>query len=585
MPTDASPPWNVPPAGPGAGSSAPLPSGIGGAPLVAMPAWETPATLPGATQPGATQSGAAAPPAAPVFPARIAARQVAVPAIPLALTPFEAAARTRAEGPSLRRGRPKRDPFRGRRKFWVSLGTSTLFHCLLVIIAGLIAAGGRVPQRPPMLYASLSRPKPTPIEMPNVLRSTMPQAPRAPIVVETPNQTASRIVSEATGRVGETRTDDVRNMPTYSPGNFGVGELLTDVGGSPYGMLDGRDGPLKAQLLEDTTPEGEQAVYRGLKWLAAHQRDDGGWHFDHRQTGCKYCANPGTHGSMTAATGLALLPFLGAGHTHKKGEFQETVRKGLDFLKGRVKLTPLGGDLQDGVNLYSQAIATLALCEAYAMTEDRDLFVPCYEAVRFIVNSQHKPGGGWRYFPGQVGDTTVTGWMLMALKSAQLAYIPVPPDVWPNARHFLDLVQDDGGAAYGYQSPEKNRTTMTAIGLLCRMYTGWPRSHEALGRGVRSVGRKGPSKTDLYFDYYATQTMRHYGGTEWHSWNGAMREFLITTQEERGHMSGSWYFADQHGDQGGRVYNTAMAVLILEVYYRYLPIYGFRAVGEDFRGK
>jgi hypothetical protein len=465
------------------------------------------------------------------------------------------------------------------------LASSTLVHCAIVIVAGLIVASG--PQtRPPMLYASLSTAKPKPLETLNAVRAVMPQAPRAPIQVEKPDQTASKIVSEATGRIGERRRDDVPKMLTYSPGNYGTGELLTDVGGSPYGMLDGRDGPLKTQLLEDATPESEQAVYRGLKWLAAHQRDDGGWNFNHHITGCKYCANPGTHGSMTAATGLALLPFLGAGHTHQKaGEFQETVRKGLEFLKSRVKQTPLGGDLQDGSNLYSQGIATLALCEAYAMTRDRDLQATCVEAVRFIVNAQNKPGGGWRYYPGELGDTTVTGWMLMALKSAQLSYISVPSDVWPLAKHFLDTVQEDGGAAYGYQSPEKDRTTMTAIGLLCRMYGGWPRHQEALGRGVRAVGRKGPSKSDLYFDYYATQTLRHYGGSEWHTWNRAMRDYLVESQEVRGHMSGSWYFHDQHGDQGGRVYNTAMAVLILEVYYRHLPIYGFRAVGETFKGR
>jgi len=542
---------------------------------VAVPAISPPpATAP-------TMGQGAVPPAG-AYPQRVAARQVAVPAVSLLPNPLPAGPGGGVRPP----GRPRRDPFRGNRKFWVSLSSSTLFHCLVVIVAGLIAAGGQPPPSPPTLYASVRVEKPKPLETLNAVRSVMPQSPRAPLEVEKPDQTASRIVSEATGRFGETRRDNVPKTLTYSPGNYGVGELLTDIGGSPYGMLDGRDGPLKTQLLEDATTESEQAVYRGLKWLAAHQRDDGGWNFDHRQTGCKYCANPGTHGSMTAATGLALLPFLGAGHTHKKaGEFQETVRKGLEFLKSRVKQTPLGGDLQDGVNLYSQAIATLALCEAYAMTDDRDLQASCAEAVRFIVSSQHKPGGGWRYFPGQVGDTTVTGWMLMALKSAQLSYLSVPSDVWPAAKHFLDTVQDDGGAAYGYQGPEKDRVTMTAIGLLCRMYGGWPRSHDALARGVRTVGRKGPSKTDLYFDYYATQTLRHYGGSEWHRWNGPMRDFLVESQETRGHMSGSWYFPDQHGDQGGRVYNTAMAVLILEVYYRHLPIYGFRAVGEGFRGQ
>lgn len=394
----------------------------------------------------------------------------------------------------------------------------------------------------------------------------------------TPQQVANRIVEQRMAGRNAPQASKSPEPRSFNPSELGQNDLLTEVAGSPYGMLDGRDGELKRALLRDATEESEQAVYAGLKWLAAHQREDGSWHFNHLNGSCRYCRNPGNHGSTTAATGLALLPFLGAGHTHlKDGEFKETVRKGLHFLMGRMLATPLGGDLQDGSNLYSQGIATLALCEAYAMTRDRELYSTCADAAKFIVSSQHTEGG-WRYFPGQVGDTTVTGWMLMGLKSAQLGYVPVPPGVWTKASKFLDSVQDDDGAAYGYQSPSRDEPTMTAIGLLCRMYGGWPRSRSSLARGVRSLGKRGPSQSDMYFDYYATQVMHHYGGNEWQAWNVVMREQLVKTQDRRGHESGSWYFPDKHGDQGGRLYNTAMAIMILEVYYRYMPIYGDRAL-------
>jgi hypothetical protein len=143
-------------------------------------------------------------------------------------------------------------------------------------------------------------------------------------------------------------------------------------------------------------------------------------------------------------------------------------------------------------------------------------------------------------------------------------------------------VQDDSGATYGYQGPSRDEPTMTAIGLLCRMYGGWPRRHPSLMRGVRIISRKGPSPGDMYYNYYAAQVLRHYGGEDWIAWNEKMREQLIRTQSREGHESGSWYFADKHGDQGGRIYNTAMAILTLEVYYRYLPIYGAAALGEEF---
>ncbi len=499
--------------------------------------------------------------------------QIAVPALPLGRGP----ATTSKAAQSAKVRRPRRDPFRGRRKFFASFGTSAALHCLLVIVAGLVAMHRPHGPARTVLAASLRDPPP-PLPQRLPVAALKPQMPRATLPSTTPQELAARLVEQQTAGRRGLKAARLPKRPEFNPGELGQDELLTAVGGTPYGMLDGRDGELKRALLGDATDESERAVYAGLKWLAAHQRDDGSWHFDHLNGGCRYCTHPGTHGSTTAATGLALLPFLGAGHTHKKdGEFQETVRKGLAFLRSRTLITPLGGDLQDGVNLYSQGIASLALGEAYAMTRDRELYATCGEAMKFIVSAQDKKGGGWRYFPGQVGDTTVTGWMLMALKSAQLGYLAVPPEAWSGARRFLDSVQDDDGAAYGYQGPSRDEPTMTAIGLLCRMYDGWPRGRSSLARGVRTLAKRGPSQTDLYYDYYATQVLRHYGGHEWQAWNLAMREHLVRSQERRGHENGSWYFADKHGDQGGRLYNTAMSLLILEVYYRYLPIYGDRA--------
>jgi hypothetical protein len=173
------------------------------------------------------------------------------------------------------------------------------------------------------------------------------------------------------------------------------------------------------------------------------------------------------------------------------------------------------------------------------------------------------------------------GWQLMALKSATLAGIHVPSPAWHLAGEFLDSVQTDGGAAYGYRTPKRMPTT-SAVGLLCRMYLGWEHKREALARGVAYLERSGPSKSDMYYNYYATQVMHHYGGSPWKRWNDKLRDHLVATQAAVGHEAGSWHFADQHGDVGGRLYTTAMAVMTLEVYYRYMPLYGERAVNEAF---
>jgi len=325
------------------------------------------------------------------------------------------------------------------------------------------------------------------------------------------------------------------------------------------------------------TPKSEAAVERAILWLAAHQCQDGSWNFNHLSDACQhYCTHPGSEASTTAATGLALLPFLGAGYTHKEGEFQNVVRRGLDYLKSRGIKISYGNDLRDS-SMYGHALATIALCEAYGMTHDPDLQEAAQGALNYIGYAQDNNTGGWRYNPGEPGDTTVTGWMLMALKSGQMARLSIPSPAIFGAQRFLNSVQNQDGSKYGYQS-RKPRPTTTAVGLLSRMYTGWRRDNPGLVQGVAHLNAWGLSQDSLYYDYYATQVLFHWAGPEWDTWNRKMREHLISTQEREGHPAGSWYFESPQSAAGGRLYNTAMATMILEVYYRFMPLYGEEAV-------
>jgi hypothetical protein len=226
--------------------------------------------------------------------------------------------------------------------------------------------------------------------------------------------------------------------------------------------------------------------------------------------------------------------------------------------------------------MYAHGIATLALCEAYAMTGDQQLEPYVRKTLDFIGHAQG-PRGGWRYRPGMPGDTTVTGWQVMALKSGKLARLQVPEAILDKATRFLNSVQDGNGAFYGYQRPNKEPGP-TSVGLLLRMYLGWSRQDDRLTRGVSYLAKLGPSNSDMYFNYYATQVLHHYGGPRWENWNEELREFLIATQETTGHESGSWFFPDRHGGKAGRHYTTAISTMTLEVYYRYMPLYGEEAV-------
>ena len=166
---------------------------------------------------------------------------------------------------------------------------------------------------------------------------------------------------------------------------------------------------------------------------------------------------------------MALLPLLAVGQTHQKGEHHQAVANGLHYLLARLKQTSRGADLQDGT-MYGQGIAAIALCEAYALSGDPQLKAPAQGAIDFIVSAQHSEGG-WRYYPDQAGDTTVTGWQLLALQTARVAELQVPEATLVKAAEFLNRMEARGGGGYGYQSPG-NVPAPTAIGLLSTMYLG-----------------------------------------------------------------------------------------------------------------
>ncbi len=363
------------------------------------------------------------------------------------------------------------------------------------------------------------------------------------------------------------------------------GDLLAEIGALDINPLEGRGGATRAALVKQGggTEGSELAVTLALAWLAEHQNSDGGWSLQHDLGPCRgRCPNPGRiESTLNGATALALLPFLGAGETHRQGKYQKTVSRGIEYLVRAIQESEDGGLRDRGGQLYSHGLSAIVLSEAYAMTKDERLEAPAQQAIDYTVFAQDPIGGGWRYTPQQAGDTSAVGWQIMALKSGQMAYLDVPENTLRGATVFLDSVQQSGGTFYGYTAPGRtNRSGLTAVGLLSRMYLGWERNNPALQRGVQWFGKRGPRENDFYSNYYAMQLMFHYTGAKgrvWNKWNHALREQLLDSQETEGHMRGSWYQlggASESNSSGGRLYCTAMATMILEVYYRHMPIYG-----------
>jgi len=280
--------------------------------------------------------------------------------------------------------------------------------------------------------------------------------------------------------------------------------------------------------------------------------------------------------SSSAGTSLALLPFLGAGQTHLVGHYRESVARGLRWLIAHQKANgDLRADSAGNSGMYAQGQCAIVLCEAYFMTGDEELRDPAQRAIDFIVAAQHG-GGGWRYRPGENGDTSVFGWQLMAIQSARAANLNVPPETLTLATHYLDSVQSDDGAKYAYMRGRGPDHVMTAEALLCRMYLGWKTNDPGLERGMRYLSDDYLPKDvapNMYYWYYATQAFHHVGGSHWDRWNRQMRDILVNKQQKRGHEAGSWDPSHSHDKTGGRIYATALATCTLEVYYRHLPLF------------
>jgi hypothetical protein len=375
-----------------------------------------------------------------------------------------------------------------------------------------------------------------------------------------------------------TLVDDPFAAPPELDLSIDAFQSLSDIEAPSIGIaLSGREEGAKRALLGayGGTATTEAAVEMGLQWLAKQQ--------DVR-SGLWSLRGPYTEGggmeNQLAATAMALLAFQGAGNTHKSGKYKRNVSRGVDAL---VRMQDDEGDMfregwPQNHRLYSQAQATIVLCELYGMTEDARYRKAAQKALDYAAKSQSPTLGGWKYIPRQNSDTSVTGWFVMALQSGRMAGLDVQSPTLDLVTKYLDMATPDG-SFYSYQANEVPKLSMTAEALLCRQYLGWAHDDPRLRAGVDYLLENPISydDEDVYYWYYATQVLHHMGGKDWDQWNNVMRARVPARQITDGPEKGSWSSAsDRWGHHGGRLYTTCLSIYMLEVYYRHLPIYKHR---------
>jgi hypothetical protein len=345
------------------------------------------------------------------------------------------------------------------------------------------------------------------------------------------------------------------------------------------------------------TKAAEKAIAAALDWFARHQERDGRWSLATFERNCQgdHCDQPGAAGADAAATGLALLPFFGAGHTQaSSGPHSAAIDRGLHWL---IEQQHPNGDLSAGAEgrMYPHAIATLALCENYALTRDRQIGAAAQLAVAYIVKSQNKATGGWHYEPGGLGNTSIVAWQMLALASARRGGLKVDPVCLSQAEHWLRSVAGgQQGGLFSYEPGRPVTATMTAIGILCRQLDGVQLDSPAMLEGREFLLAHlpaSPFSQDIFYWYFGSPAMRGFGGADWQVWFHAMRRTLMETQCQSGCAAGSWRLdppaPEAWSSRGGRLMVTSFAVQLLELEYGQLPLYApveaepVRAAAED----
>jgi hypothetical protein len=412
--------------------------------------------------------------------------------------------------------------------------------------------------------------------------------------------------------------DPTPDMPSGAPGgtSIGVGRIGHVGTGTPSANLSrfpGRNGPGGDGLGQKggggpggRKPEpnsGDVAVLSALRWLRNHQSSDGRWSCAGFDAQCKTnrCDGAGDSTYDVGVSGLSLLAFLGAGATHQSGPFRETVKNGLRYLREVQDSEGCFGSRTSQHFLYNHACASLAMVEAYGMTGSHFFKEPAQRSIGFILRARN-PYLAWRYNVPADGDndTSVTGWMVMALKSAKLSGLEVERQPVEDAIAWVEKMTEPEFGRTGYQQrggppartneamqkfPAGKSESLTAVGMTIRIFGGRDlKSDEMISKGADLLVRCAPKwdvdqgSIDFYYWYYGSLAMFQVGGERWKKWNESMKSALLAhqrTEKDRDEY-GSWDPIDPWSTEGGRVYATALNCLTMEVYYRY-PVLGVRS--------
>ncbi|MHC5018774.1 MAG: hypothetical protein ACYTGX_01425, partial [Planctomycetota bacterium] len=469
---------------------------------------------------------------------------------------------------------------------WVVSG---VVHAVMLVILALVTY--TVAKAPPdIVFVKVEEPPPPTQQLPQ-----LPELGNTDLVNDLDTEVPAPVIPSELLDNPETADDS-------SSTSVRTAEKLTVApGASKYGWR-GHGGRRYAAATGGGTWGSEQAVDRGLRWLAANQQDGGWWGY-HEDIWTNQM--PVSKSMRAGLTSLACLAFLGAGNLPERGKYRASVERGLDFL---IAIQDDDGAIaeESRQHAYHHSMATLALCEAVAMGAGERYRAAADRAVKHLIWAQGEDGG-WRYHPRSIrGDSSSSGWGLMALAAARAGNVRKAEAERALRRahiFFETLTNADGQVLYVADSnmvPHDN--ALTAVGLLCKYLGGTPHSHPLMGKAASAVVEEMPRWPDpqlkgdkkrqakeiftkqnpinFYRWYYTSIGLIHRNDENWKAWNPRCRNLLVNMQRRGARaVDGSWDPLGVWCPSAGRVYSTALSVLTLEVYYRAAP--SFLEAPED----
>ncbi len=367
--------------------------------------------------------------------------------------------------------------------------------------------------------------------------------------------------------------------------------------------------------LTETT---ERTVENGLRWLELQQGEMGEWDGNEKGFGGVVNCEP-------AYTGLQLLAFVGAGYNGAEGKYRETIRRASEFLAATQFYDggfPVTGGGDDGwIFAYLIGMGVWGITESYGLSGEDLLAEPAQWGVDYLVRTQTS-GAGWRYSArAYQSDTSCTSWVLMTTKMADLIGLDVAQRSWDGVDSWLERcsfdmtgeeeVPKDLSTDYDYEvghrryfksftgyltlsGSEKTAlraVSMSSVGMVCRFFMGWKRSHPYMigcanflmdfqPRWMAGLEKQN-ARWYFYYWYYGTMAMHQMGGKYWRNWNDKIRRILTKHQVQSPEsLRGSWQ-PDSVRFGGGRLLSTPLAIMTLETYYRFSPLMGKPPAEEE----